>query len=208
MTGELNAEAAIQKVWSVPYNAWVRTDFPAGFERAGIVTSPGFLNTFNTFRGRTRILSQRLLCHDVDETLNPDNFKSFVNPSLTQADRDHGEKAGCSYCHYGMDNQASALLGYHIDGTAQYDYTPIPSQLGHVFGQDGQGPAFLVKGFVERAAGFNDCMASSSFTALTGLHWEKALTDEERTAFEASAQQGPHALIQAILRSPLLKTGS
>ena len=149
-----------------------------------------------------------LLCHDVDETLNTDDFSTFVSPELTEADVAHGSNPSCSYCHFGMDNQATALLGYFQDGTAQYDFTPIPSQRSHAFGKTGDGPRFLIQGYVERAPNINECLASKTWASLTGLSWDGALTDSQRADFVQSAKQGPKALIQRILTSTVLRLGS
>lgn len=207
MTGELSADDAIEALHKIPLHKWVRAEWPIGAERAGVVTSPGFLNTYNTFRGRARALSERLLCLDVDARLNPENYKKFLNPHLTEADRKHGANPRCSYCHYGMDNHASMLFGYHPDGVAQYDYDPIPSQIGHLFGEDGEGPADLVRGYIERGPGFDACMANRAWTSFTGLSWEDALSEEDRARFTTTAHSGPRALIRAILKSPLLRRG-
>lgn len=206
ITGRLDPDKAAQSLWALRMNEWSRTDFPAGAARAGLVTSPGYLNTFNTFRGRVRILSQKLLCHDVDASLNPDNYQQFLNPDFTDGDRAHGALQGCSYCHYGMDNHASTLFGYDISGRYEFDHARQRSQLGRVFGSDGTGPAFLVRGYTERAEGFASCMASSTFTSLTGLHYEEALSEPQRAQFEAIAKQGPYQTVQEILRHRVLQS--
>ncbi len=208
LTGELSGDDALAQVWAIPMHERVRAPWPAGFARAGVVTSPGFLSTYNTFRGRARVLSQRLLCHDVDETLNVDGYQTFRNPSLSDADRAHGENPSCNFCHYGLDNQASMLFGYDLTATAAYDHTPIPSQLGHVFGVDDEGPAALVRGYVEGADGFDACMAQRAFASFTGLDWQQALTDADRAELTRVAHDGPRGLIQTILTSPVLRTAS
>jgi hypothetical protein len=206
MSGEVSAAAAMDQLNNIPMDRPARAPWPAGFERAGLVTSPGFLNTFNTFRGRARVLSQRLLCHDVDETLNVDQYEQFINPSLTDADRAHGAREQCAFCHYGMDNQASMLLGYDIDGRSLR--ASGLSQLGHVFGQDDSGPSALIRGYVERGPGFNECMAKRAWASFTGLPWDTALTDADRAAFIALSRQGPRPLIRGILTSPVLRQAS
>ena len=208
MTTALSAETAIAQLRTIPLNGATTAAWPAGFERAGVVTSPGYLNTYNTFRGRARALSLKLLCHDVDQRLNTDRFEGYPNPTFTAADRDHGSDQRCSYCHYGLDNQASMLFGYHPDGAAQYDYDPLPSQEGHVFGQDLAGPAALVRGYVERGPGFDECMAKRTWTSFTGLSWEETLSDPDRAGFLEMSRKGPRALIRAILTSPVLRMGT
>ncbi len=208
LTGDLSAAAASTALHKIPVDKWARAAWPMGAERAGVVTSTGYLNTYNTFRGRARALSERLLCRDVDASLNPEGYKTFINPQLTKADRVHGANPRCSYCHYGMDNHATMLFGYHPDGSAQYDYDPIPSQLGHLFGEDGEGPVDLVRGYIERGPGFDACMAKRVWTSFTGLSWEDALSEEARAQFTAAAHTGPGPLIRAVLKSPLLHIGA
>ena len=130
-SGELSGAQAITQLRAIPMDRPGRAPWPLGrIPRAGIVTSPGYMNAYNTTRGRARALSQRLLCHDVDERLNIDNFSEYVNPGHSQVDRDHGSDPRCNYCHYGMDNQAGMLFGYEIDGTSQFSNAPIPVPTG------------------------------------------------------------------------------
>ena len=208
MTGDVTAEEAIGQLWAIPMDHDVEAPWPWGAERAGVVTSPGFLNTYNTFRGRARILSLKLLCHDVDSSLNPDGYAEFLNPNFTESDIAHGERPECSYCHYGMDNQASMLFGYDFSGWSEYYTGAMPSQLGHVFGQDAEGPSALVSGYLERGAGFETCMASSTFHSLTGLSFESDLTVAEQADLTERVEGGPRALVEAILTSPVLRAAA
>ncbi len=204
MTGEVDPDEVIQDLWAIPVDGAAVAPWPAGAERAGVVTSPGFLDTYNTFRGRARILSLALLCHDVDYTLNVDDYEEFRNPDLTQADVDHGSIPECAVCHYGMDNQASMLFGYDRDARSHYYYDIFPSQVGHVFGEDAEGPAALVEAYVERGPGFDACMANTAWTSLTGLSWEGDLTEAERTVLTNLAEGGPRPLVEGILTSDRL----
>jgi hypothetical protein len=93
------------------------------------------------------------------------------------------------------------LLGYDIDGRSLR--ASGLSQLGHVFGQDDSGPSALIRGYVERGPGFDECMAKRAWASFTGLPWDTALTDADRAAFIALSRQGPRPLIQGILTSPV-----
>ncbi len=205
--GLVPVETVLTALRSIPLVDWVRADFPPGVERAGIVTSSTFLSTYNTFYARPRALSLNLLCHDVDGRLNPDDFKEFVNKSLTVANLDHAKKEKCNTCHFGLDNLASALFGYDAIGDAELYLDPFPSQAAHVFGENVSGPGALIKGFIERAAGFHECMAKTAWTSLTGLSWANSLSKADRDVFTGLAQTGPRALTQGIIKSSQLRTG-
>ena len=206
MEDKITPDAALADLRAVPTNAWVRANFPIGYERAGIVTSPGYLNSYNTIQSRISNLCRILLCRDVDPTLNTDNIARFVNPGLGTALLAHGSKPSCSGRHYAMDNHATTLLAYYLDGSAVIGTSnPSLTQKGHVFGQEGDGPGFLMKSYVERGPGFEGCMAKTAWTLLTGLSWDHSLSDSDRHHFTNLAKQGPQALIQGILKSPLLR---
>ncbi len=202
-TQEVSTADAVAQIRALPVVGSGRAPWPTGvMPRAGLVTSPGYLDTYNTVRGRARALSQRLLCHDVDETLNIDDFRDYPNPNHTPADIAHGSNPRCNFCHFGMDNQAAMLFGYDRDGTAQF--INIQSQIGHVFGEDGVGPADLIRGYVERGPGFDECMAKRAFNSFSGLSFDQVLTDAERAEFTRLAKGGPKPLIEGILQSPIL----
>ena len=70
---------------------------------------------------------------------------------------------------------------------------------------------FLVGGFVERAPNVDECLASKTWTSLTGLPRDRGLTDSQGADFAQAAhlaQLGPHAWIERISRSPMLRAGS
>ncbi len=178
--------------------------FPgAGPERAGIATAPAFLRRFNNFRSRIRALSERLLCKDIDGTLNTDGIARFVNQDLSTFDKQHGDKESCATCHFGMDNMGSTLLGWNAEG--YYEFWPAAKvQTGHVFGVEGSGPAFLMAGIVLRGAGFHECMAKRAFEDFSGVAWEQ-VAPEEQAVFVNAAADGPRATIRAVLTSELFK---
>lgn len=173
--------------------------FPVGsVERAGVATAPAFLRRFNNFRSRIRALSERLLCKDVDGSLNTSGITTFVNPDLSAFDREHGTKEDCASCHFGMDNLGSTLLGWGPEGFYQ-TYPTTFSQLGHVFGVDGTGPRLLMNGFLEQP-GFNECMAKTAWEDFSGIAWT-ALAEDERLALTSAAASGPRGAIRGVLES-------
>jgi hypothetical protein len=179
-----------------------RIQFPDGGPRRGVVTAPSFLFWYNNMRARTRALVQTLLCKDVDGSLNSAGIQRFVNPSLTDADRAHGEKAGCASCHYGMDNIGSAFLRYDQAGSFAWYFPPqnLPSEKAFAFGEEGEGPAFVTKGFIEKGPTFSQCMAKTAWKTFSGLSWE-AVPEDAQKQFAEAASVGPQSLIQAILLS-------
>lgn len=207
--GQVTPDAALASLRSIPMKDWVRADFPTGFERAGIVTAPGFLSTYNTAQSRIRALSRILTCKDVDPSMNfAGKLTGFVNPDLTTALKDHGKNPRCSGCHLGMDNQMTALFGFYIDGVATWDAEPQLSQKGHAFGEPGSGPGFLVDRYVNHAPEFHECMAKTAWTSLTALNWDSSLSASDRAAMTLLSKKGPKSLIQGILKSPLLQSSS
>ncbi len=187
---------------SLPLDSKVEVAHPGGPERAGIVTSPAFLTRFNNFRSRVRALTDQLLCKDVDGSLNVDGYTSFLNTDLSAFDKSHGNKPGCATCHYGMDNFGSTLLGWTSDG--YFEAWAPPSQIGHVFGEDGTGPRFLMQSYVERASGFVECMAKKSWEDFSGARWDD-LTSSQKDELTAQAALGPKQAIRAVLTSSALK---
>lgn len=173
-------------------------------ERSGVVTAPGFMRRFNNFRSRIRAITERLLCQDVDASLNQPYVDHFVNPTLLgdPFNAQHGTKQGCSDCHYSMDNFGSTILGWNDSGF--FEAWNPPSQLGHVFGVDDTGPRFLMASYIERASGFHECMAKTAWTDFSGVAWED-LAPDQRASFTALAAEGPRALIQGVLKSPELR---
>lgn len=203
--GETPTAAELAVLRSLPTDG-TKTEvaFPdAGPERAGVVTAPAFLRRFNNFRSRVRALTERLLCKDIDGTLNTDGIQTFVNDDLSAFDKAHGTKESCATCHFGMDNLGSTLLGWSADGFFEA-FPAVKSQEGHAFGVPGSGPRFLMESYVLRAAGFNECMAKRAFEDFSGISWA-ALAEADRTALTAAAADGPRATIRAVLTSKVVK---
>ena len=174
-------------------------------ERAGLVTTPIFLKQYNNFRSRINILTARLLCQDVDASLNTGNIATFVNTALDQYDPDfgaaHGSQESCSGCHYPMDNMGSTIMIWNQGGWFMYfGAEGEQNVLGHSFGQDGSGPAFLARSFVELATGFHSCMAKTVFEDFAGGVWDE-LSTSTQNSFVALSQQGPRTLIRGIIQS-------
>jgi hypothetical protein len=174
-----------------------------GVERAGVVTAPGFLRRFNNFRSRIRALTERLLCKDVDATLNIDGYDTFNNPNFGPGSpvRAHGEKAACASCHYSLDNFGATIIMWG-DGSDGF-FSPWAygqrSQLGHVFGEDGTGPRFLIEQYLAQNE-FRECMAKSLWEDFSGRPFS-TLAADVRATFIAAANDGPKSTIQAILGS-------
>lgn len=187
---------------AVPMEAKTAWSMPSGEERAGIATMAGFLKQRNNFRSRIRGLTQSLLCQDIDATLNTDNIATFINPDLDASDLAHGHKPGCQECHYPMDNMGSTLLNWDTNGD-RISWKDVELS-GHVFGETGSGPGFLVKGYVERHPNFFGCQAKRAWEDFSGKAWD-LLAATERAEFEVEARKGPRALLQAIFRSAALK---
>jgi len=201
-SGGLPSAADVQRLKSLPLDKRGFTRYPdSGPERAPVVTGVNFMHQYNNFRSRIRILTDRLLCQPVSPALNTDRIQTFLNPDLKDADRSHGAKAGCSACHYAMDNMGSTLLGWDNQGVFAHE---VPSQLGHVFGETGTGPRFLMRSFVERGPGFDQCMAKRAWETFSGLPWDE-LPVEDRRTFEKLAKDGPRSLFRGVLTSPALR---
>jgi hypothetical protein len=195
------AELAVLHALPTTQRIWIA--HPSGSpERAGVATSPSFLTRFNNFRSRVRALTNELLCKDVDGSLNVDDYHGFLNPDLSDFDREHGNQASCATCHYSLDNFGSTLLNWNDGG--YYEAWDVKSQVGHVFGIDGAGPRFLVDGYVQRASGFDECMAKKAWESFTGAAWD-GLQDGDRAAFVAAAADGPRTTIRTILRSEAIR---
>lgn len=184
---------------SLPIDQKVQAVNPGGAAaRSGVATSPGFLKQFNNFRSRTRAITERLLCRDIDPTLNTSGISSFVNPSLSAFDRAHGAQANCAGCHYAMDNIGSPLLGWDDNGFFQ-SWNP-PSTLGHAFGQDVTNPDSMLQAYVDHGPGFDECMAKTTWEGFSGMAWG-ALSEESKVDFTNTAANGPRELIRKILLS-------
>ena len=209
VTEKLPSQSEYDTLASLAINDLKRLDFPENNpERAGIVTSPGFMQQNNNFRSRIRALTESLLCKDIDSSLNTTNVAEFFNQDLSDFDKDHGTKADCSGCHYPMDNMGSTILGWNSAGF--HETWRNLAQNGWAFGEQGTGPHFLMKAFVERGDGFHDCVSQKLWEDFTGSPW----ADVPKTTKEqlvAEAQNGPRALVDAMLVPELLlplRTGS
>jgi hypothetical protein len=202
---EVPTSAELALLASLPVDGsrkWVSLPV-GGPERGGVATMPAFMMRFNNFRSRVRALTERLLCKDIDPSLNTSGIAELVNQDLSDFDKEHGTKEQCSGCHYALDNFGSTLLGW--DDSGYYQAWWSPSQRGHVFGEEGEGPRFLVGGYVERAPGFTECMAKKTWEGFSGLPWD-ALKPEDQEAFVKVAPEGPRALVRAVLESPTMLT--
>lgn len=173
-----------------------------GAERSGIATTPAFMRRFNNPRSRIRALTDALLCHDVDGSLNTSNISTLVNPDTNALGQSIVTRPQCASCHYGMDNLASTLFGWNDQGT--YERWPKQlSQTGHAFGQDIAGPAALMESYIDRGSGFSECMSKRAWEDFSGRPWS-ALSSEDQSAFLAAAGQSPYALLRGIFQSPAL----
>ncbi len=200
---ELPSQAELTFLKSLPTTGQTYLPLPATtIERSGVVTSPAFLRRFNNFRSRVRAITEQLLCKDIDGSLNVDNYDQFINPSLSAFDRAHGEQQSCATCHYSLDNFGSTILGWTPEG--YFEKWAPPSQLGHVFGEDGTGPRFLMASYIERGTDFNLCMAKKTWQEFSGADWN-VLSATEKQDFLTSAAAGPKEAIEAVLSSDALK---
>ncbi|WP_218110342.1 hypothetical protein [Oligoflexus tunisiensis] len=173
-----------------------------GAERSGIVTSPAFMRRFNNPRSRIRALTDALLCHDVDGSLNTSSISTLVNPDTNALGQSIVTRPECATCHYGMDNLASTLFGWNDQGI--YERWPQQlSQAGHAFGLDITGPGALMESYIERGPGFADCMSKRAWEDFSGRPWS-ALSSEEQANFLTAASQSPYALLHEIFQSPAL----
>lgn len=199
--GLLPSEAEWATLASLTMDEWKPAPYPDGTTRAGLVTSPGFLLQRNEYRVRTRALSEKLLCQGIGPALNTGGIAVFLNPDFRPEDLSHADQDDCARCHYPMDNLGSMLFGWNTLG--EWDPLKTPSQIGHAFGIDGEGPRFLARSFIERGPGFVECMARTAWEDFSGSKWEE-LVETERQALAALAGRGPRALIHTLLRSTLL----
>ena len=189
------------QLMSIPMEGIHKMDSPQlNPERSGVVTSPGFMAQFNNFRSRIRALTEKLLCKDIDGSLNVDGINTFLNPSLSEFDLSHGLKEGCASCHFPMDNLGSTLLNWDSNGFFQ-GWQNL-SQIGWSFGETGEGPQFMMNGFVERAEGFSSCVANRVWEDFTGQQISK-IDKSEREQLIEKAKLGPKSIIDFVLTSDL-----
>jgi hypothetical protein len=200
--GVLPSDAEMATLASLPMGTPADAPFPEGAVRAGLVTAPGFLLQHNNFRVRIRALTEKLLCQSIGPALNTSGISTFLNPDFAPEDLSHANQEQCARCHYPMDNLGSLLMGWDTLGEWNAAGT-APSQIGHAFGVDGDGPRFLARSFVERGPGFVSCMARTAWEDFSGTHWDD-LGETDRQGLVALAGRGPRALIQTLLRSTLL----
>jgi hypothetical protein len=193
----------IARLREIPMTEKIWFDAPTlGAERSGIVTTPAFMRRFNNPRSRIRALTDALLCHDVDGSLNTSGISTLVNPDTNALGQSIVTRSSCTTCHYGMDNLASTLFGWNDQGT--YERWPKElSQAGHAFGSDITGPVALMESYIERAPGFTECMSKRAWEDFSGRPWS-ALSSEEQSAFLNAAAQSPYALLRGIFQSSAL----
>ena len=200
------SSSQLEALENMSVDTWERIEFPtfptvavpSGNVHAGILTSPGYLSAFNTFRSRIRALAEGFLCKDVDATLGTD-IKTFLNPQFSNTDKAHAVlPGGCPDCHFPMDNMGSLNFGWSSLG----DLIPTQSRSlrGYAFGREGAGPAFLVQSLVQYAPEFHECMAKSAWQSFTGLNW-KDLPEERRQALQASSREGPRKLLTSVFEA-------
>lgn len=200
-TAPTSTEIARLRQISMTEKVWFES--PAvGAQRSGIVTSPAFMRRFNNGRSRIRALTDALLCHDVDGSLNTSGIDRLVNPDVNALGQSIVTRPQCATCHYGMDNLASTLFGWNDQGT----YERWPQQLaqtGHAFGQDISGPVALMESYIERGPGFAECMSQRAWEDFSGRPWS-ALSSEEQSTFITAAGQSPYTLLRGIFQSQAL----
>ena len=200
--GMMPSDEELKTLEELPFGEWQRRPYPSGAKRLGLITSSGFLLQNNNFRTRVRALSEKLLCQSISAALNTSGISVYLNPDLSAEDLAHSDNEQCARCHYPMDNLGSMLFGWNTMG----EWNPLEeslSQVGHAFGRDGAGAPFLLRGFLERGPGFQECMASSAWQDFSGTLWED-LKEGQRAALMTLAASGPKALIQTLLKSTLL----
>ena len=195
--GLLGSEAAARTLQGISSTGWERHPFPGAAERSGVVTAPGFMVRFNNFRSRIRALSEGMLCVPIGPELNTDGISTFINTDLGPETTNHA-KAECAECHYPMDNAGSLILAWGVEG----EFNPETSQAGHVFGQTGDGPSFLMQSFVQRGPGFIDCMAKRVWEDFAGRSWDSLDTTQQKPIVDA-ANAGPRTLLRTVLTSPM-----
>ena len=163
-----------------------------GYERAPIVTNPAYMLLYNNFRTRVRHLSETFLCQEITPALNTDGINEIVNTDLDFAS--HGTTEGCAGCHYVLDNWATTIMGWtqlgRIEGTV--------SQLGHVFGERGTGPMFLMQSLVSRGPTFHRCMAKRAWENFTASPFA-SLSEEQRNQLTTWSELGPQNLISNMI---------
>jgi hypothetical protein len=195
------AELALMR--SLPDTDIEEAVFPAGGpERSGVVTSPAFLRRYNNFRSRIRAITEQLLCQDIDGSLNTSGIDHFVNDDLSDFDKSHGEQESCATCHFALDNMGSTILNWGDGGGFMAWWER--SQAGHVFGNDGEGPRFLMQSFVQRGDPFTQCMAQKTWEGFSGAKWSD-LSSAQKTTFLAAAEQGPRQVIRTVLTSDAMR---
>lgn len=193
-----NLRSLVDFMFQVPLDKNIQLELPKlGPERAGLVTSPAFMQRFNNFRSRVRALSIGLLCQDVGAWMNPTGMTEFVNKSsLTAFDLSHGNKAACASCHLGMDNWGSTLLGWSDQGNWQWWKTW--SQLGAMQGVEGTGPSFLMENILNQQQPFNTCMAQKAWQSFSqGRPWEH-LSEMEREQLIQAVPSDPRAFLRTL----------
>ena len=70
--------------------------------------------------------------------------------------------------------------------------------------QTGEGPAFLMRDYIERAPEFMPCMAKRAWESFSGASWDD-LSEEQQAAFTEEAKLGPRNLLQKVMLSPLMR---
>ncbi len=193
-----NLRSLLNVMFTVPLDQNMRVELPnLGPERAGLVTSPVFMQRFNNFRSRVRALSLGLLCQDIGPWMNPTGMTEFVNTSsLSAFDLSHGTKESCASCHLGMDNWGSALLGWSDQG--QWQWWKTWSQLGAMSGVEGTGPGFLMESILNQQQPFTSCMAQKAWQSFSqGRPWDD-LSETDREQLLQAASSNPQVLLRTL----------
>ncbi len=99
-----------------------------------------------------------------------------------------------------MDHMGSTIMRWEEEGAL---YEPL-STVGHVYGETVEGPAFLVRGYIERAPEFMGCMAKRAWESFSGDSRDD-LSEEQQAAFTEEAKLGPRSLLQKVMLSPLMR---
>jgi hypothetical protein len=205
---ELSAED-LQTLKSLPINQLKEVPWPrTGPIRSPIVTAPYFMIHYNNFRSRISALSRIFLCSDIGPHLNTDGIQTLVNEDLSDFDKVHGTKSGCSSCHYALDNLGSGILGWSDLGGFEpgifKEGANEISQAGHFFGGSGEGPRELMRSFATRGPGFSQCMAKRVWESIAGSDFS-SLSDGDQSQLSDLVAKGPRGLIQGIIRSEQLR---
>lgn len=189
------SSSQIAALKQVPIDGFSHVPWPTeGFERAPIVTSPAYMLLYNNFRTRVRHLAETFLCQEITPALNTDGISEIVNSDLDFAD--HGTKDGCAGCHYVLDNWATTIMGLTQLGRIGGDF----SQLGHVLGQRGSGPMFLMQSLVSRGPTFHRCMAKRAWESFTSSPFA-SLSEDQRSELTAWSSLGPRNLITNMIQA-------